>query len=143
MLPKAQKIVNEQVEALVYAFPKLDLRQEVEHKGSAGHAIILEAKKLSDKAGITRAENLIMTACKQNNSKAKNRVGSVTAELTNRMKTDWHQCVFHLVAVMADAILRSGGTAEAPAAQQEKKDKKKASSSDQVGDQPKKKSKTK
>ena len=105
------KAVQEEVAKMVYAFPKADFLAETA-KGVTGHHILKEAAKSTDKAGITRAENLIMVAIQGNNAKTRSRVSSMTAELTNRMKTDWRSMVYNLVADLADSVLMRGDDEE-------------------------------
>ena len=132
---QAVKAVQEEVAKMVYAFPKADFLAETA-KGVTGHHILKEAAKSTDKAGITRAENLIMVAIQGNNAKTRSRVSSTTAELTNRMKTDWRSMVYNLVADLGDSVLKKGGDDE------EKKEKKKKID-DEGEEAPKKKKKVK
>ena len=55
---------------------------------------------------VTRAEHMIMLAVMQGGSKVAERIGQVTAELTNRVKADWHLKVGACVVRVADSQLQ-------------------------------------
>ena len=58
---QAVKSVDEEVTKIVYAFPKHDFLTFTTCKGRTGHAILKEAKKTTDKAGVTRADFVTIT----------------------------------------------------------------------------------
>ena len=102
-------------QVFTYSLPKVDLLETVQINDEKGSSVMDRANGILMDAEVTRVEHMIMLAVTQGGSKAAQRIGQVTAELTNKVKADWHSKVAACVARVADSMLQKG---------EDKKDKK-------------------